>query len=140
MIKKLILFSTFLFSHFTQAQEVSGVTELQEVDLKNYKTEAFNDVEKPAEFPKGLFIFKELFAKKFKEKKVISNGEEKCELTFVIERDGTLTGAKAIGNNESFNNEAIRAISQMKEKWIPAEINGQRVRYRFRLPLTMKFK
>ncbi|MCI3938771.1 energy transducer TonB [Chryseobacterium aahli] len=139
-MRKLILFSTVLFSYFANAQEVAGTTELEEVNLKKYKTEIFNVVEKPAEFPKGLLTFRELFAKKFKERKVISNGEEKCELTFVIQKDGTLTEIKAIGNNESFNNEAIRAISKIKEKWIPAEINGNKVRYRFRLPLTMKFK
>lgn len=58
---------------------------------------------------------------------------------FVIERDGTLTGITASGTNESFNNEAIRAVSKIKGKWSPATINGQKVRYRFKVPLTLNF-
>lgn len=90
-MRKLILFSTVLFSYFANAQEVAVTTELQEIDVKKYKTTVFSDDERPAKFPKGLIAFKELFAKKFKERKVISKGEEKCELTFVIQKDGTLT-------------------------------------------------
>lgn len=46
---------------------------------------------------------------------------------------------KAIGSNESFNKEGIRAISKIKQKWIPAEINGQKVPYRFKIPLAVRF-
>lgn len=138
-MKKLILFSTLLFSYFSHAQEVAGTTELEEVDLKKYKTEIFTIVEKPAVFPKGLDIFRQIIAKKFKGKNIIGTGIETCIITFVIERDGTLTEIQASGKNKSFNNEAIRTVSKIKEKWIPAEINGYKVRYRFKVPLTFKF-
>lgn len=138
-MKKLILFSTLLFSYFSNAQVVAGTTELEEVDLKKYKTEIFAIVEKPAVFPKGLDIFRQKIAKKFKGKNIIGTGVETCIITFVIERDGTLTEIQASGKNKSFNNEAIRTVSKIKEKWIPAEINGYKVRYRFKVPLTFKF-
>ena len=138
-MKKLILFLTLLFSYFSHAQEVAGTTELEEVDLKKYKTEIFAIVEKPAVFPKGLDIFRQIIAKKFKGKNIIGTGVETCIITFVIERDGTLTEIQASGKNKSFNNEAIRTVSKIKEKWIPAEINGYKVRYRFKVPLTFKF-
>ncbi|MGO4708855.1 energy transducer TonB [Chryseobacterium sp. 2TAF14] len=139
-MRKLIVLSAIIFSCFAQAQEVAGTTELQELDLKKEKSEIFSDVEKPAEFPGGINVFRQKFAKNFKEKNVISKGREKCELTFVIERDGSLTDIKASGTNESFNKEAIRAVSKIKGKWSPATINGQKVRYRFRVPLNINFE
>lgn len=139
-MKKLLLFPALLFGYFIQAQEVAGTTELQELDLKKYKSEVFNEVEKPAEFAEGINIFRQKLLKNFKFKNIASKTSEKCELTFVIERDGTLTDIKASGTNESFNNEAIRAVSKIKGKWIPATINGQKVRYRFRVPLNINFE
>lgn len=139
-MKKLIVISVLLFGYFIQAQEVAGTTDLEELDLRKNKTNIYNSVEKPAYFPKGSLVFRQKFAKNFKEKNVISKEIEKCELTFIIEKDGTLTDIKASGTNESFNNEAIRAVSKIKDKWIPAEIDGYKVRYRFRLPLTINFK
>lgn len=138
-MKKLILFSTLLLCYFANAQEVAGTTELQEVNLKKYKTEIFNIVEKPAVFPRGLDVFRQIIAKKFKGRNVIGTGVETCVITFIIERDGTPTEIQASGKNKSFNNEAIRTVSKISEKWIPAEINGYKVRYRFKVPLTFKF-
>ncbi|QQQ27058.1 energy transducer TonB [Chryseobacterium indoltheticum] len=139
-MKKLIIISVLLFGYFIQAQEVAGTTDLEELDVRKNNTEIYNAVEKPAYFPKGSLFFRQKFARNFKEKNVISNGIEKCELTFVIERDGTLTDIKASGTNQSFNKEAIRAVSKIKTKWIPAELDGHKVRYRFRVPLTINFK
>ncbi len=139
-MKKLIIISVLLFGYFIQAQEVAGTTNLEELDVRKNNTEIYNAVEKPAYFPTGINDFRQKFARNFKEKNVISNGIEKCELTFVIERDSTLTDIKASGTNQSFNNEAIRAVSKIKTKWIPAELDGNKVRYRFRVPLTINFK
>lgn len=139
-MRKLIIIPILLLSYFTQAQEIAGTTELQELDLKKNQSETFKEVEKPAEFSGGIIAFRKKFAKNFKEKNVISKGIEKCELTFVIERDGTLTDIKASGTNESFNNEAVQAVSKIKNKWSPATIAGQKVRFRYRLPLTMSFE
>ncbi|MEG1592208.1 energy transducer TonB [Chryseobacterium sp.] len=138
-MRKLIIISAFLFGYFIQAQEIAGTTELQELDLKKNKSEIFNDVEKPAEFSEGINAFRRKLLKKLKVKNVISKSIEKCELMFVIERDGTLTAITASGTNESFNNEAIRAVSKIKGKWTPATINGKKVRYRFKVPLTLNF-
>ena len=96
--------------------------------------------ERIAEFPDGgSQNFRKLIVDNFREKKVKGEGEESCELQFVIERDGSLTNIIANGSNDSFNKEAIRAISKIKTKWIPATIDGQPVRYRFRIPLNLNF-
>lgn len=116
-MKKLILFSALLFGYFIQAQEVAGTTDLEELDLRKNKTDIYNAVEKPAYFPKGSIVFRQKFAKNFKEKNVISKEIEKCELTFIIERDGTLTDIKASGTNES-------SITKLFERFLKLKTNG----------------
>ncbi|WP_313502176.1 energy transducer TonB [Kaistella carnis] len=102
--------------------------------------EAYVITERLAEFPDGgLQNFRKLIEDNFREKKVKGEGKEYCELKFVIERDGSISNITANGSNESFNKEAIRAISKIKTKWIPAKIDGQPVRYRFRIPLHLDF-
>lgn len=77
----------------------------------------------------------------FRKRKIIYSGKkETCEIIFVIDTDGSMTDIRTIGDNEPFNQEALRAISKIKGKWIPAERNGEKVRYRFRIPLTMDFE
>ena len=56
-----------------------------------------------------------------------------------MERDGTITDVKATGSNKYFNDEAIRTVKSIKNKWTPAKVNGQTVRYRYKLPITMAF-
>ena len=100
----------------------------------------YDITERLAEFPDGgLQNFRKLIEDNFREKKVKGEGKEYCELKFVIERDGSISNITANGSNESFNKEAIRAISKIKTKWIPAKIDGQPVRYRFRIPLHLDF-
>ena len=67
-------------------------------------------------------------------------GTLKTTVTFIVERDGSISDVKASGSNSDFNSEAVRTVKSIKSKWVPAKINGQPVRQRFRLPLTMNFE
>ena len=125
-MKKLYFICAILLSGFIFSQEIT-----KEADIIT---------EKIAEFPDGgATKFRQLIAENFREKKVQGQGKESCDLAFVIERDGSISNIKANGTNDSFNKEAIRAISKIKTKWIPAKINGELVRYRFRIPLNLDF-
>lgn len=125
-MKKIILIFSLLIFGFIFSQEIS-----KDADVIT---------EQIAEFPDGGYNnFRKLVEENFREKKVLGKGKEFCELKFVIERDGSITDVTAKGTNESFNKEAIRAISKIKTKWNPAKINGQAVRYRFRIPLNLDF-
>lgn len=98
------------------------------------------EVEQLPEFPDGgIQQFRQLLATTFNVKKVSAKGKVSCEITFVIDRDGSLVDVKASGNNQSFNREAIAAISKIRTKWIPAKLHNQPVRYRFRIPLNLTF-
>ncbi|MEC5394869.1 energy transducer TonB [Bergeyella sp. RCAD1439] len=104
-------------------------------------TEVYNEVEQLAEFPGGIDSFRNRVAQNF-DSSVMDGGEGtlKTEITFVVERDGSITQVKATGSNSDFNREAERTVKSIKNKWTPAKINGQPVRYRYRLPLTMNFE
>lgn len=141
-IKKILFAFPFLFTYLVSAQDsaVYDSAELNELVLKEKNGKARVEANQPARFIKGNKVFQELVYQNFRMRKIKSTEkQETCELTFVIEKDGLLVDIKAAGNNESFNREAIQSVTKINEKWIPAEMNGERVRYRFRLPLTIKF-
>ncbi len=104
-------------------------------------SKTYTEVEQMAEFPDGgITNFRQLIANNFRERKVKGKSRVSCELTFVIDRDGSIVDVKANGTNKSFNDEAIAAITKIKTKWIPAKLNNTAVRYRFRVPLNLVFK
>ena len=64
----------------------------------------------------------------------------KAVVTFVVERDGTISNIKAAGANADFNKEAEKVIKSIKGKWNPAKLGGQNVRSYFRFPISMQFE
>lgn len=130
---KLIAFLTLIFSGFVFGQ-------VKDTIIDGKKTEIYYSIDKEAVFSKGNAEFQRLIAEKFRLKKIRANSLITCEMNFIVERDGTLSNITATGENESFNKEAIRAVNKIKEKWIPATINGQAVRERFKIPLTINFE
>ena len=59
-------------------------------------------------------------------------------LTFVVERDGSLTDIRVLRSaHPSLDNEAIRVVKTMP-KWTPGEQNGKPCRVQFTLPVTFK--
>ncbi len=105
-------------------------------------TQIYTEVEQSAEFPGGgLSAFRKKVNNNFDTS--VMDGDEgvvKSEVTFVVERDGTITDIKATGSNATMNKEAERTVKSIRDKWAPAKINGQAVRSRYRLPLTMQFE
>jgi len=112
-----------------------------EVKPQVSETQVYTEVEQLAEFRGGINAFRSKVSNSF-DTSVMEGDEGKVttEITFVVERDGNITDVKAKGSNADFNAEAIRTIKSIRDKWSPAKINGQAVRYRFRLPLTMQFE
>ena len=119
----------------------TGKTQTVEVKPQVSQTQVYDEVEQLAEFPGGINAFRNKVGGSFDTS--VMDGDEgtiKSEVTFVVERDGSITDVKATGPNSTFNAEAIRTVKSIRNKWTPAKINGQSVRYRFRLPLTMNFE
>lgn len=130
-MRKIVLVLFVLFTVFAFAQE--------KTENNNVET-TVEKVDKMPEFPGGINEFRNQFTKVFRSDKIKEKGVVKTLILFVIEKDGSIIEVKALGGNQTFNDESIRAIKKIKGTWIPAEINGKKVRYRFRLPLTMHFQ
>ena len=128
---------------YTPPPPPPGPTKSTTVEVKPQvsETQVYTEVEQLAEFPGGINSFRSKVNSSFDTS--VMDGDEgtvKTEVTFVVERDGSITDVKANGSNKDFNAEAIRTVKSIKNKWAPAKINGQAVRYRYRLPLTMQFE
>jgi hypothetical protein len=101
----------------------------------------FSDVDQTAEFPGGVSAFRNQVSSKFDGSAMKGDeGAVKTEVTFIVEKDGSVSEVKANGRNQDFNNEAVRTINTIKSRWSPAKINSIPVRYKYRLPLTMNFE
>lgn len=98
------------------------------------------DVDQQPEFPGGVNSFRMKLSDSF-DTSAMKGGEGRVqtEISFIIERDGSLTNIKATGQNADFNREAERTVKSIKIKWIPAKINGETVRSPYKIPLTMNF-
>ena len=60
-------------------------------------------------------------------------------LSFIIEPDGTMSNVLTEGENQSFNKEMERVVKEdIKDKWIPAEIKGKKVRSYYKMPIRMR--
>ena len=128
---------------YTPPPPPPGPTKSTTVEVKPQvsETQVYTEVEQLAEFPGGINSFRSKVNSSFDTS--VMDGDEgtvKTEVTFVVERDGSITDVKANGSNKDFNAEAIRTVKSIKNKWAPAKINGQSVRYRFRMPLAMQFE
>lgn len=128
---------------YTPPPPPPGPTKSTTVEVKPQvsETQVYTEVEQLAEFPGGINSFRSKVNSSFDTSAMDGDeGTVKTEVTFVVERDGSITDVKASGSNKDFNAEAIRTVKSIKNKWAPAKINGQAVRYRFRMPLTMQFE
>ncbi|GAA5098278.1 energy transducer TonB [Chryseobacterium ginsengisoli] len=96
------------------------------------------DVE--ATFMGGIDSFRNKVMNNFDNSGFESDGVLKTTITFIVEKDGTISGIKADGKNSDFNNEAMRTIKSIKGKWVPAKFKGQAVRSYFKFPMSMKFE
>lgn len=98
------------------------------------------DVE--ANFAGGIDGFRNKVVQNFDNSAVDNESGEiiKAVVTFVVERDGTISNIKATGANADFNREAEKVIKSIKGKWNPAKLGGQNVRSYFRFPISMQFE
>lgn len=103
--------------------------------------DVYESVDQPADFSGGgLNGFRSKFTNNFDSSSLEGEGTLSTEITFVVERDGSLSQIKATGPNSDFNREAERTVKSIKIKWNPGKVNGQPVRSRFRFPVKMNFE
>lgn len=98
-------------------------------------------LEQQADFIGGIEKFRRLVGENFDQSDFEGLGETvSTSISFVVERDGTISDVKATGPNSAFNKEAEKTIRGIRGKWTPGKMQGESVRSRFRLPLKMAFE
>lgn len=128
-------------------QHVANGTEngkeiVKETPAKPNPNDIIRDVDVEADFIGGVNAFRTKVLQNF-DSSVIENetGEVvKAVVTFVVERDGTISNIKVSGENTDFNKEAEKTIKGIKGKWNPAKFQGENVRSYFRFPISMQFE
>jgi hypothetical protein len=125
-----------------KVKNVEDVTRLnlgrEEVEVPENMAETVINIDKTADYPGGMNALRQEVAKIFYTEAVYSETNPiKTHLDFVVEKDGSITNVKAEGDNFTFNRQAEIALYSVSKKFVPAMINGNPVRYRFRLPLTL---
>jgi protein TonB len=129
-MKKIIIIAIVFFSiQIAAAQEPTNGS-----DNTVYNTAGI-DV-KP-EYPGGYEEFYKFIAKNYKTPNV-AGLKGKVYVTFVIEKDGSITGIKILRDiGYGTGKEAIRVL-ELCPKWAAGEQNGQKVRCTFSLPIAIQ--
>jgi len=127
--------------HVTAGTE-NGKEIVKETSAKPNPNDIIRDVDVEADFIGGVNAFRTKVLQNF-DSSVVENetGEVvKAVVTFVVERDGTISNIKVSGANTDFNKEAEKTIKGIKGKWNPAKFQGENVRSYFRFPISMQFE
>jgi len=97
------------------------------------------ELSQEAGFIGGIDAFRNKVMNNFDTSGLASDDVMKTTITFIVERDGSISAIKASGSDADFNNEAIRTIKSIKGKWIPGKNKkGESVRSYFKFPISMK--
>ena len=93
-----------------------------------------------AEFKGGINAFRQKVAQGFDTSSIDQSGMVSATITFVVEKDGSISNIKITGANADFNQEAERTVKSIKTKWTPAQLKGKAVRSSFRMPISMRIE
>ncbi|MBP2283261.1 protein TonB [Flavobacterium sp. CG_23.5] len=111
----------------------NGPSAVVEEDNQIYNTAG---IEVKPDFPGGIDKFYKFVGSNFQPPEEGSGG--KVYVTFVVEKDGSLTDIKVIRDiGYGTGKEAIRVLKKCP-KWSPGEQNGKKVRVLYSLPITIQ--
>lgn len=133
-------------SIFSQSEEIKRAPDDLRDNLENYKSEEIiydeNQIYNTAgleilpTFPGGSKSFQRFIKENYKIPQV-AGLKGKIYMTFVIEKDGSLSDIKSIRDlKHGTGEEAIRVI-KTAPKWIPGKQNGELVRVLYSIPIPI---
>ena len=98
-------------------------------------------LEKKPEFPGGIQNFMNEVGRRFKTPDASEAGIMKVFVSFVVEKDGSLSNIKIVRDpGFGLGKEAVRVLQSIKTKWSPGIQNGQPVRTAYNLPISVVTK
>ena len=110
--------------------------------IKQGDQQVYNTVERLPEFPGGGTGFMSFVKKsiRYPAEAVKQKIEGRSHVTFVVEKDGTLSNVKAIGKPQPvFDKEAVRVIAA-SPRWKAGTEKGKAVRVQFTVPIVFSLK
>jgi protein TonB len=108
--------------------------------VKHTDSLIFKPVDTDPQFPGGIAAFYKFLSKnqKYPDAAKQNNIHGKVFLTFVVEKDGSLSGITVVRSlSPEIDAEAIR-LMQISPKWNPGLQNGQPVRVRYTMPVLFQ--
>ena len=125
--------------------KVKNLEDLNKIQTKTSTAENQSDMvtttDKAADYPGGINALRQEVANLFYSDGVYAEEKTvKTDVAFIVEKDGTISNVHAQGNNFTFNRQAEIALYSSSEKFSPATLKGNTVRYHFRLPLTINLE
>ena len=131
-------FSIETFENTGNAEVFIPKVEIVEEEAEEEEEVIFTVVEESAEFPGGMqelynYIKKSLV---YPQQARETGTQGRVFVTFVVEKDGSLTDVKVLRDiGSGCGEEAIRVVKSMP-KWKPAKQRGKAVRMQFNLPIS----
>ena len=109
--------------------------------IQEDKVYSATEVTTPPEFPGGINGFYKAIFKKFKMPNTDENLAAKIYVSYVIEKDGSMTNIKVLSDpGYGLGNEAVRVLKSITQKWNPGKIDETVVRTLYNLPITINVK
>lgn len=128
-----------------QETVIEEVVEVEEEEEEEETNEIFmaHQLEKQAEPPGGISEFLKYVYSNVKYPKAARRAgiEGRVFITFVVEKDGSLTDIKSMKPlGYGLDEEVINAIKNYPKKWSPAKQRGRPARQRFQVPIKFKLQ
>lgn len=97
------------------------------------------ELDRLPEYPGGMKKFYEFVGNNFEKPDVDENFSSlNVIMTFVIEKDGSMTEIKALRSSDKYmEKEAIRVLKSLKVKWSPGYKDGEKMRTLYTLPIKV---
>lgn len=130
-------------SNEANAQEKSKTEKFEGIPLvEQQQAYAPSELTKQPEYSDGgMKGFYTYVNKHFKVPKVNKDMTARIYLSFVIEKDGSMSNIKILRDpGYGMGNEAVRVLKSMEKKWIPGELNGEKVPASYNLPITINIR
>ena len=100
----------------------------------------FTEVEQDPEFKGGMAAFYQFLQRNIRYPEAMHKNkvQGKVFVTFVVEKDGTLSNINVVKNIGYGSAEEAYRVMSLSPKWTPALQNGRVVRVQFTLPITFR--
>ena len=122
---------------YDQPTSLQSSNEGDSISGMEYVGKVYDVVEEPPSFPGGQTALMSWLAENIHCPSTCKSISGRVVLSFIVETDGTLSNIQIERKLDTeFDEEFIRAVKAMP-KWIPGKQNGQAVKVKYKMPLTI---